>query len=70
MGNIKKNEENILIKISSKEAKELNKLGVNYGENGISHTHSHHKTYFLCESKKNMYLISKLREKNIVNKAN
>jgi hypothetical protein len=59
-----------LIKITKSEAKELNKLGVNYGENGISHTHSHHKHYFLCESRKNMYLIEKLRKKNILNKAN
>ena len=54
-----------MVKISSKEAKELNRLGVPYLENGISHTHGHHKKYFLCESKKNMYLLSKLRNRSI-----
>ena len=55
-----------MIKISNEEAKKLNKLGVPYGENGISHTHSHHKHYFLCESKKNISMIEKLRKQSIM----
>lgn len=55
-----------MIKISRKEAKALVKLGVNYGENGISHTHNHNVHYFLCESKKNMSILEKLREESIV----
>lgn len=43
-----------MIKISCNEAKELNKLGIKYGENGISHTHGHHKHYYLCESEYNL----------------
>lgn len=54
-----------MIKISSEEAKELNKMGVKYGENGISHTYGHHKSYFLCESKKNLNLLNELRQKSI-----
>ena len=54
-----------MVKISKEEAKKLNALGIQYGENGISHTHSHNKHYFLCESKKNMYTLNELRKKSI-----
>lgn len=52
-----KNEERILIKISKEIAQKLNSnYGVPYGENGISHTlgKGKKKTYYLCESEKNM----------------
>ena len=55
-----------MIKISSEEAKELNKMGVKYGENGISRTHGHKKHYFLCESKKNIGFLNGLRQKYII----
>ena len=59
-----------MIKISSNEAKKLSKLGVPYGENGISHTHGHHKHYYLCESKKNTSLLEKLRHQSILRATN
>jgi hypothetical protein len=55
-----------MIKISNFEAKKLNELGVNYGENGISHTYGHNRHYFLCESKKNMNMLEQLRQKSII----
>ena len=62
-----KNEEKILIKISKEIAQELNRnYGVPYGENGISRTHGHHKKYFLCESRKNLSLLSKIRQDSII----
>ena len=59
-----------MIKISKFEAKELNKMGVRYGENGISHTHGHNKNYFLTESKKNISLLDKLRKESIIQTKN
>ena len=55
-----------MIKITKQEAKKLYELGVQYGENGISHTHNHKRHYFLCESKKNLNILNKLRKKSIV----
>ena len=55
-----------MIKITEKEAKKLHELGVQYGENGLSSTHSHHKHYFLCESKKNLNMLYKLRNKSVI----
>lgn len=45
-----------MIKISKEIAHKLNKdYGVPFGENGISHTYScRKKSYYLCESKRNM----------------
>lgn len=44
-----------MIKISKEDALKLNKeYGVKFGENGISRTHGHHKTYFLTESEYNL----------------
>lgn len=59
-----------MIKISKEEAKQLSKLGVVYGENGISHTHGHHQKYYLCESTKNLSILSKLRQQSTVKVAN
>lgn len=61
-----KKEEKILIKISKEIAQELNRnYGVPYGENGISHTlgKSKKKTYYLCESSKNMQKLQVLTTK-------
>jgi hypothetical protein len=54
-----------LIKISREESKLLSKLGVPYGENGISHTHGHKRNYYLCESRKNLSLLSQLRAERL-----
>ena len=61
-----KKEERILIKISKEIAHELNSnYGVPFGENGISHTlgNGRKKTYYLCESDKNMQTLKKLTTK-------
>ena len=52
---------NGLIKISNNEAKKLRKLGVVDGTNGISHTYTHHKNYYLCESRFNLSKLNKIR---------
>lgn len=47
--------------ITKKEAIKLNKeYGVPYGEDGISHTCSR-RHYFLCESKRNLNALDKIR---------
>lgn len=51
-----------MIKISNDEAKQLRKLGVNDGENGISHSHNKVKHYFLCESKFNLSKLKEIRK--------
>ena len=57
----------IIIKISKQEALKLNKeYGVPYKENGISHTYTKHRHYFLCENRHNMNAINKIRNENIV----
>lgn len=56
-----------MIKISSQEAKELNKIfKIPYGENGISvHGKSKikGKSHYLCESKYNLKCINKIRNR-------
>lgn len=51
-----------MVRISSAEAKALRKMGVKDGMNGISRTHSHHVSHYLCESAKNMDKLRKLRQ--------
>ena len=64
---IYRKEGNFLIQISKKEAQILNKnYGVPFHENGISHTYSKHKHYYLCENKKNMNYLQKIRNKKLV----
>lgn len=44
-----------MIKISKEAAHKLhNEYGIRFGENGISHTKTHHKTYYLTESERNL----------------
>ena len=50
-----------VIKITKREAAQLRKMGVIIGTNGISHTYGHHKTYYLCESERNLECLKKLR---------
>lgn len=51
----------IVIRITKHEATLLKKMGVATGTNGITHTYGHHKTYYLCESVKNLECLKKLR---------
>lgn len=54
-----------MIKISKEEALKLNKEhGVKFGENGISHTHGHHKNYYLTESEYNLRALLKFSLNN------
>lgn len=54
-----------MLQITKQEAMTLNKLGVQFGENGISHSASGHNKYYLVESKKNLSLLDKIkRSKN------
>lgn len=48
-----------LLEISKKQAKELNNMGVPFGNNGISKT-VHGRHYYLCENRKNIVLLSKV----------
>ena len=59
----------IVILKNYKEVEYLLSKGVNWGEDGIETTHSRHsgKTYRLCESKRNLYLLEEYR-KNIIAK--
>ena len=50
-----------IVDITKQEAHALHKEGVPFGEGGISHTYTSHRRYFLCESKKNLRLLDKLR---------
>lgn len=60
----------IIIKISKQEALKLNtEYGVPYREDGISHTYTKHRHYFLCENRYNMNAIRKIRNESIVTMA-
>ena len=50
-----------MIKITKNEATQLRKMGIEIGTNGISRTYGHHKTYYLCESVRNLECLKKLR---------
>ena len=51
-----------MIRITSSEAKQLRKMGVKDGMNGISHTYAHHRSHYLCESQYNMVKLKKIRQ--------
>lgn len=53
------------------EVKYLVSKGIQYGENGISHTTSKHSgiSYYLCQNQHNMEILNEYR-KNIVSKNN
>lgn len=54
-----------MIKISREDALKLNKeYGVKFGENGISHSHGHHKNYYLTESEYNLRSLLKFSLNN------
>ncbi len=51
-----------MIKISKEEMVYLNNKGIQFGENGITHTTARHRrTYYLTTSKKNMVLLNTYR---------
>ena len=53
-----------MLLISKEIAKELNSnYGVPFGEGGISKSKSKHPKYYLCESRKNLSLLNKVRGK-------
>ena len=57
---------NLLVKISKSEMEYLQKSGVKFGENGLSHTTARHRrTYYLTESVKNMALLNTYREASV-----
>ena len=56
-----------LIKISKEESLELNKkYGIPYGENGISHTYTRYQHYYLCENRRNMQSLEKIRRDKLL----
>ena len=54
----------IIIKISKQEKDYLIANGIGYGENGIKSSSSHHKSWYVTESKRCMYLLDKYRKEN------
>ena len=42
--------------------------GVPFGENGVSHTYGHRRTYYLCESKYNLTLLENYRKSRGIEK--
>ena len=56
-----------MVKISKAEAIELNKrFNVPYSENGISHTWTRYKHYYLCENKRNLNCLDKIRKEKVI----
>lgn len=53
-----------IIRITKQEADYLTQNGVKYGENGIKSTTGHHKSWYMTESRKCMYLLKKYHKKN------
>ena len=52
-----------MIKIKKNDALRLNQeFGVQYGENGVSKTHSHHPHYYLCTSEYNLKSLLSFRK--------
>ena len=63
--NFERKKENIIIKISKQEKDYLIANGIGYGENGIKSSSSHHKSWYVTESKRCMYLLREYRNKTI-----
>ncbi len=57
-----KYEEKILVQIRKEEAMKLNKMGIPFGEGGISTSHSSNKKYYLCENKPNLTKLKQIRK--------
>lgn len=43
-----------------------NDYKIPFGENGISHTWAKYRNYYLCEGRKNMVCLDKIRRKQLV----
>lgn len=64
MGNIKKIEERKLVDITKREAHILNKEhGIPFKDDGISHSYTKHKKFYLCPSPDNMEALKEVRSK-------
>lgn len=50
-----------MLQITKQEAMELNKIGVKFGENGISRSASGHNKYYVCENRDNLTKLNKIR---------
>lgn len=57
-----------IVNISKRMAHKLHKLGVRFGEGGISHSHTSNKKYYLCESRRNLDLLKRLENSELVKK--
>lgn len=57
-----------MVGITKEEMFYLTSKGVNFGENGISRTHTHHPHYYMCENKRNKKLLNEYRRKMKINK--
>ena len=56
-----------MIKISRSEAMKLHKdYKIQFGENGISHTWAKYTNYYLCENRKNMSCLEKIRRSELI----
>nr|DAK31315.1 MAG TPA: hypothetical protein [Caudoviricetes sp.] len=55
-----------IVLITKSEALKLNKMGVCWGYEGISHTYSNSHTYYLAETKNNMRKLKEMRSSTIV----
>jgi len=57
----KRNEEKFLVKISKQEKEKLLEMGCRWHKD-LHKTYSHHPSYFLTESPKNMAKLNKIRD--------
>lgn len=55
-----------VIRITKQEANKLKRMGILIGTNGISRTYGHHKTYYLCESFRNLECLKRLRQEEVL----
>lgn len=69
IGNILQKEVKTIVKITKNEMEYLIKVKkVPFGENGVSHTYGHHRTYYLCENRNNMRYLNEYRNSRIIKK--
>ena len=69
IGNILQKEVKTIVLITKQEMEYLTKVKkVPFGENGVSHTYGHHRTYYLCENRNNMRFLNEYRNSRIIKK--
>lgn len=44
------------------------KKNVPFGENGVSHTYGHRRTYYLCSNQNNLKLLENYRKSRVIEK--